>query len=271
MNWKHSLLDKNLGKSLFRLAFSASCFLLVITAYGQGSQNVKLMVDDPRPVAKFAELLEGKYGWIITYEDPLYENQSDIMDVTLKVRRDLDKYPPGQAPKVLIPKGGKLEVNYQVMPSTNRPSDPIVVMQKVLEAQATSDNGGRFRLEKAGRGVHIIPDTIKNKEGKWTQQRPVLDILVTLSSGEKTVLKKLEDLCVILSRATNLQIGLGAYPTMFGQLKDRKGAKNQRAREVLLDTFTALGDSANLSWQLLYDPGVKMYLLNIYHVRRQGD
>ena len=61
-------------------------------------------------------MLENKYGWIITYEDPPYTHESELVDVTESVRRDLDKFKPGQAPKVFVPKGGELTFNYAIDP-----------------------------------------------------------------------------------------------------------------------------------------------------------
>src|ERR1051326_6000590 len=102
------------------LAMTAPFFLIISAFCGQDSQGtnqMKLSVEDPRPVAKAIEMLEEKYGWVITYEDPRYVHESEIADVTLKVRRVLDKYKPGEAPKVLIARGGVLEFTYDVAPS----------------------------------------------------------------------------------------------------------------------------------------------------------
>jgi hypothetical protein len=57
------------------LAMIGFFILMGFAAHGRGSQGVskvKLSVEDPRPVAKAIEMLVGKYGWVITYEDPLY-------------------------------------------------------------------------------------------------------------------------------------------------------------------------------------------------------
>src|SRR5256885_13941815 len=69
----------------------------------------KLSVDDARPLAEAIVLLESKFGGVITYEDPAYVYSGDISDVTESVRRDLDKFEPGKAPRVLVPKGGKFD------------------------------------------------------------------------------------------------------------------------------------------------------------------
>ena len=42
----------------------------------QGVSEVKLSVEDPRPVAQAIEILKEKYGWVITYEDP-YVHERD--------------------------------------------------------------------------------------------------------------------------------------------------------------------------------------------------
>src|SRR5438128_1413597 len=62
-------------------------------------EKVKISVEDPRPLATAITMLEARFRWIITYEDPRYTNLGDISDVTERVRRDLDKYKPGKAPK----------------------------------------------------------------------------------------------------------------------------------------------------------------------------
>src|SRR2546426_6553565 len=72
---------------------------------GTGMQETKkanLSVQDPRPLAKAIEILEEKYGFVITYEDPRYTHPSEITDVTEKDRRDLANFKPGKAPRVLI-------------------------------------------------------------------------------------------------------------------------------------------------------------------------
>ena len=233
----------------------------------QGMKEVKLSVEDPRPVAKAIEILEAKYGWVITYEDPRYIHDSEVTDVTLKVRKDLDKYKPGEAPKVLIPKGGKLEFSYDETFNTNLPGDPRLVVQKLLDAQAARSYGGKFRLENIGKVMHVIPVAIKNSDGVVTPQGSVLDTIISLPAGERTVEQKLESICAAVSRATKIPVELGAYPTnMFHQRRDQHGAVSQRARDILVNTFESMGNGIKLSWQLFYSASLKTYLLNVHLV-----
>jgi hypothetical protein len=91
----------------------------ILSVTGKGMQEPSrenLSVNGARPVKLAAETLEKKYGWIITYEDPPYAHESELIDVTEKVRRDLDKFKPGEAPKVFTPKGGQLAFEYDIDP-----------------------------------------------------------------------------------------------------------------------------------------------------------
>lgn len=227
-------------------------FVLVISAVrGRGSQGmteIKLSVEDGRPVAEAILKLEAKYGWAITYEDPRYVHDSEIADVTLKVRRDLDRYKPGEAPKVLVPKGGVLEFTYDVAPDTKLPTNPAMVVQRLLDAQAASGNGGRFRLETSGQIMHVIPTAIKNGEGVLVPQGSILDTIISLPAEERTVYQKVESICAAISRAANIRVELGTIPTnLFYQHRDQQGAASQRARDVLVSTFATIDSGTNLS------------------------
>jgi hypothetical protein len=231
----------------------------------QGRTKVNLSVNDARPVAKAITMLGARYGWIITYEDPRYAHADDIADVTEKVRRDLGKYPEGQAPRVLIPKGGDLNFDYDVLAETNLPSDPGVVVRQLLNAQAATASSARFRLEKSKSIIHVIPSAIKDRSGRLTPQQSLLDTIVTLSANERTGLQTLEALTESIGKAAQVRIILGNVPLgLFLRHKDSHGVAGQRAREFLVELLRRISPDRPLSWQLLYDPGLQMYALNIY-------
>jgi hypothetical protein len=231
----------------------------------QGRRKVNLAVQDPRPVAKAITMLEATYGWTITYEDPRYAYAEDIADITERVRRDLNKYPKGHAPRVLIPKGGDLSFDYDVIAETNLPSNPGVVLRQLLNAQAASANSARFRLEKTKAILHVIPSAVKDRSGKLTPQQSLLDTVVTLPSSERTGLRTLEAVTESVSKATQVRIVVGNLPFgLFLRHKDSQSVVGQKAREVLVELLQRVSPGRPLSWQLLYDPGLKMYVLNIH-------
>jgi len=257
------------------LALAGLFILLIFAVRKPSSQEViqkKLSVESGRPVAEAILRLEGKYGWVITYEDPRYVHDSEIADVTLEVRRDLEKYKPGEAPKVLVPRGGSLEFTYDVVPGTNLPLDPAKVVQRLLDAQALRSNGGRFRLESKSKIMHVIPTAMKNSDGTLVPQGSVLDTIISLPAVDRTIYEKMESICAAITRAGNMQVELGTIPTnLFLQHQDHQGVVSQTAREVLVDTFEKMDYGTNLSWRLLYGPGTKKYILNIHIVSKHSD
>ena len=231
----------------------------------QRLRKVSLAVEDPRPVAKAITMLEARYGWIITYEDPRYAYADDIVDVTEKVRRDLHKHPQGQAPRVLIPRGGHLSFEYDVIADTNLPSSPGVVVRQLLNAQAASATSARFRFETSNAIIHVIPNAIKDQSGRLTPQQSLLDTVVSLPADERTGLRTLEALTESIGKATQSRIVVGSVPVgLFLRHKDRHGVAGQKAREVLAELLERISPGRALSWQLLYDPGMKIYVMNIH-------
>ena len=265
---------KNHPPAALCLAMTGLFTLMGLAARGwdsQGVSEIKLSVEDPRPVVKAIETLESKYGWVITYEDPRYVNDSEIADTNLKIRKDPDNSKSSEITKVLVPRGGALEFIYDVAPDTKLPADPAMVVQKLLDAQAARGNGGRFRLETNGQIMHVIPTAIKNSAGELVHQESALDTLISLPSGERTVLQKLESICAAISRAINIPVILGAIPDhWFHQFQDQRGAENQRARDILVNTFETIGHGTDLSWWLYYSPTDKRYLLHIHFVSKRN-
>ena len=89
--------------------------------------------------------------------------------------------------------------------------------------------------------------------------------MVTLSSNERTGLRTLEALMESVAKAAQVRIILGSVPLgLFLRHKDSEGAAGQPAREFLVQLLQRISPDRPLSWQLLYDPGLKMYALNIY-------
>ena len=103
-----------------------------------------LTVESPRPVAKAVETLVAKYGSLITYEDPRYEYAGDLQDATSRVRQDLDRYPPGHAPKVVVPLGGRLTVS-------SSSTDVATILQQIVQ----SSDHGHFRVQQTNNIFHI--------------------------------------------------------------------------------------------------------------------
>src|SRR5215217_3355373 len=259
------------GNHLLVLLCSVTFVVLVATILsvtGRGMrvpERESLSVNDGRPVALAAETLEKKYGWIITYEDPPYAHESEVVDVTEKVRRDLDKFKPGQAPKVFVPKGGELVFEYDVDSVIKKPVDSAAVVQQLLDTYAVAGHPGIFRLERDGQRLHIIATASKGQDGVLVSHQPVLDTPITVPSQKRNGLELLDAICTAVSEASRTRVVLGSAPLgLFHCYQTGSGTKDQKARAFLTSELDRVTGEAKLSWQLLYDPGMKIYFLNIH-------
>lgn len=264
--------------SRFLLAFClASAGIVILTALiarGRSSANqestqavkkVRLSVQDPRPVAEAILKMETKYGWAITYEDPRYVHESEIANET-----EFHKYRPRPGePRVPIPKGGTLAIDYDVTRDTELPPDREIVIQQLLDTNSATGNAGRFRIERDGEMLHVIPTADKGSTGAFTRHESVLDAVITLPEEERSGPKKLRAICDAITQATKIRVVVGTFPAnVLFQYHDRRGAMSEKARDVLVDLLNSAKQGQSLSWRLLYDPDMKEYWLNIHLVPR---
>jgi hypothetical protein len=219
-----------------------------------------------RPLAEAIEMLEAKYSFVITYEDPRYVHASEIEDVTEKISRHLNEFEPGKAPRLFVPKGGTLSFDYDEA-LTAKPDDHLILVQQLIDANLAQGNAGRFRVEQQGPFIHVIPTAIKNVRGHVVPQGSVLDVVITLPKEQRSGFGTLDAICAAISQVSGTRVVPGTVPiNAFLRYRDEEGMTRAPAREALANFLAKVG-RAPLSWQLLYDPMLKMYALNVHQVR----
>jgi hypothetical protein len=232
-----------------------------------GQEKVNLFVEEPRPVAAAVKVLEANCGCVITYEDPRYFHDGEVADVTQSVRKDLDKYRPGEAPRVIVPKGGALAVDYDAFPGTKAPINTLATIQQLLNNHANAGGSGRFRVEQQGEIFHVIPNAFKNYSGEMTPQQSLLDTVISLSPEERSGTQTLKALCSAISQQSQALVLVGTIPVnRFLHYRDNRELKSEKARDALVDLLRSVDPKGNLSWQLLGGPGPDPYYLNIHRV-----
>lgn len=232
----------------------------VVTS-AQLQQTERLSVDDNRPVASAILSLETRFGRVITYEDPPLVHADDTVDVTESVRRDLHKYAPGKAPKVIVPRGGELSVEF-------RRNDPVEVVLSNVLGESARVSSATFATAESNGVIHVFPHSIKGRNGETVSIRSILDAPVQLSAQERTGMQMLEAWREAVSSHSRKKVIIGAVP--FGMLlnyKDANGLSSQNARDGLTEILTRIGKGAKLSWQLFYDPGQQLYAINVHLVQ----
>ena len=74
-------------------------------------------------------------------------------------------------------------------------------------------------------------------------------------------------LCNALTETSHMTVFLGTVPlNSFYRYQISQDGKPKKARDILVGLIMGAQTGGPLSWQLLYDPGVKMYALNIHEI-----
>lgn len=227
--------------------------------------NVAIVVDDPRPIAKAIQTLVSEYGYVITYEDPRYAYEGDLQNVTTQIRRDANKYAPDKAPKVIGPLGGKLTLN---IPPVTRSQDMVSALNQLI--QYKTKNGGHFRVQQTADVIHVIPTEVRDVNGNWSTNPSILDVPISMPLEKRTEYGTMNAICNAVSLAAHVNIRIGAG---IGQGVMPDGdtpqypleASNESARSVLLRALASTNNRRR-TWMLLYDFGEKAYFLSILGV-----
>jgi hypothetical protein len=237
------------------LACAAS--LLVIAANAQ-TARMDLYVDDPRPVAEAVLSFAKRYPTVVTYEDPRYVYSGDVLDVTERVRRN-----PATGVRTLIPRGGLLQVSYDVEESTGEPVDFASSVKSILEAANVGSSGGRFDLRQEGNVFHIVPVEVRDLQGRWVKHNSILDTPITLSTDELNGYQLTEAILAQVGQANEVGVGLAVerFTNTFMRHTGRVSATREPARDVLLRVLHEM--SERFTYLMLYDPSGKYYVLNV--------
>jgi hypothetical protein len=208
-------------------------------------------------VAKVIEELISRYGYLITYEDPRLVYEGDFLDVTTSVRKDLDKYPPGKAPKVLVPQRGRLVLT--TLPTSSLIDAPTVasLLAQTVQGGARLGQGGHFRVEQTGDVFHVVPTEARDQNGYWVSQIPILDVPITLPMQDRDRFRMLQDICNAIEAASHVKMDIpyrgGIVSPEHPQLY-RLGAENERARDVLMRAFTLISTPPErITWLMFCD------------------
>ncbi len=249
------------------LAFALAALAVLGPAPGRAQQGMaEIAVEGPRPLALALETLAARHGLPISYEDPVYVFPGDLADVTLEVRRDLDRFAAGTAPRVLVPASGRVEVRY-AMGEGGILEHPAAVVQALLDDHAARGNPGRFRLIQETGRFFVVPAEVRDAHGEWVAARSVLETQVTLPAQPRSGPELLAALVAAVGRAAGARVILGVAPVEpLLRARPAFGAAGEPARQVLVRAL-ATGEATarrRLAWQLFYDPGLKLHVLNLH-------
>lgn len=207
------------------------------------AQNLRISVDDARPLWKAIRTLAELRGWQISYEDPQYSG-SDLVDRTIVKRGGAQAF---------LPRGGRIDLDLTGAES------PQAALQLLIHENTPRNNPGLFRVQTVGSMLVVTP-----------AHGSPLDSLVSLPGKDRTLDEFLRDIAEILTRVGPVPVhgpGMLVGPAQrFSFACDNEPARNVLAR--VLESVTAAGSRHPLYvWDLLYAPNYG-YVLNVHSVKQ---
>ncbi len=217
---------------------------------------VTLSVVDPKPLAAAIYQLETRYGVLITYEDPVYESDAVIDDVTASV----SKGGPAKG-KVLVPRQRQFAFQH---PNFDK-KRPEAMLRALVREYNVMNNGDQFDLIQQGSLFHVVPRMSANRLGVPTIRQSRLESVISLPEEERTLRQTLELVLAQVSTASGVRVGLGTVPVnLVMRSKLRLGSRSASARDLLVEALATT--RVPLSWRLLCAPLAGACAFNIHPV-----
>src|SRR5262245_42944063 len=198
-------------------------------------------IDDPRPLAKIAQQVQGLCECIVTYEDPQWTREQ-VVDVTALRNGRLDQ-------PVFDPIAQPSDFWFVLPPRDRFSADLSTSLRTALQEVRRSGNPDLFAVRQRGNLYHITP-----AEGS------LLDVKVSLPATVGREGDVVHDLLRTLSAAQHTTIVLGE--TALGANFIELGPATDTAENFLTKLLTT--PDARRSWQLLYDFGSQRYVIDIH-------
>lgn len=253
--------------------------LVAGVAYGQvAREGIILSATGPRPLVKATDELEGRYGIPVSYEDAAYAYEGDLVDETDPAYKISH---PGI--RALGVKSGSVVLRGNLNALVRSPADAMSLFQSVLDDHVRAGNPGEFALVQSGDGVVIVPIRVREASGILVPDQSPLEVRISLPDLERTDLETLYAICAAIQANSGRTVRVGTTPFLGLRSSDTRGsyyvtigASNEPARGVLQRTLAGLqwadpltqGPILKMAWWLLYDPGERVYALNVHQVFR---
>lgn len=244
---------------LFTVAFCCTC-----------AQAQDISVTDERPIAKAIEKLERLYRVPITYEDTLYLNDNDIVDVTAGVRLDHDGSNPE---RVLVPArrtitfpSPETQTARAMRSQSGRSAAALAAVTSLLDSYKLAGGTGDFTVSRNSYGLHVVSRAFTDGSGQPQSLKPALESQVSITQRERPAMDVIEEICRQISSRGGRTVDVGTSPiNLLANHLVNVDVKNAGARDVLESISKQIG--VPMSWQLFCDPGDGGCALNIHAVQ----
>ena len=215
-------------------------------------------IEAARPLAEALKILERNFRDTITYEDSLYLRRFDVM-------RNRDKEPQK-------PRGGIIDFSY----SPDLPSGK-AVQNCLADYNHDRNNPAVFTIEYEEEEpvIHVFPVQLRDMRGEFPDEEhisvphtPILSTVISVSEQDKAPLDILRTMCAKAAESSGAVINMGEFPQERLSVSPVSFSVADKPARVALTGFLK-SISRYLSWQLIYDPKSKEYILNIHDIKAE--
>jgi hypothetical protein len=228
----------------------------------QNGDTVHIFANAPRPLVQVLDVLEKKYWWKVNYEDPRLTSDLDLVDDVGP--RYLAAHPGARA---MISGGGAFSVDFPAGPALDRPPDEYSTLLVIIDAYNHSGNPGRFELRRDDKGnVDVVGVAAYDNRGDLAQQKPALDVAITVAVEERSMSETIE----LMRQALAQRIGAQVFNGSFGEnnflreIKVTVAGREEPTRAVLRRALSTISATqGGLRWRLFYDPQSGSYAFNV--------
>lgn len=251
-------------------------FVAVYLPHSAGSAELdKVDITSHRPLMELADKLMAKYGVVVSYEDPIYNADSDLTPQPTDGANASELAARKATPKkFLIPRGGSISVATPNGKAALHQPDKVISMVENATAEYNAhDLPGKFRTYLDGSTIIIVPTLVKNAAGQMGQAATPLDLPINLEFKERTGFQLIQEISDQLSKYGTRVEWASWQQNILSQNVVSLAASGETARKVLLRglnglhfkdaTIAAAVKTPRMTWRLCYSPGLKYYILNI--------
>lgn len=206
----------------------------------------RLNVEGERPLQLALQGFMQVHRVAITYEDPFYENLDAMVDRTAE-RKDLNKFPPGKAPRVLDPKETRFQADYELGSTTDDQID--AALRQIVEQYNSVSQVAHFRVQKGPGCWHVIPDKVRDTIGHWRVATNQLDAKIRVEGGETNIARFVESALKLGHRNPAASVWMFAdIPPLIVNLPAGDYVVRELLAQLLADNFI------DLAWSVAQDP-----------------
>jgi hypothetical protein len=222
--------------------------------------------NDPRPLAQAIQAVSEEYGWVVDYEDPVYSD-SDLIDATNPEWRA--SHP--DAPGVKGIRGGAFQCDYDEPSAFASIAGEAMTLEKIVSEYNRSGNSGKFILRDEGE-VYLNPSfpgfkSLTIHRFSIVGSFGILDTPVSIPTEKRSAQATIDLILKQLSSKSRMKVfDGGAANNLLMNSEVTVGGENVPARDLVIQTLNAT--QRPQYWRFLYDPGARIYALNIHTVAR---